>query len=160
LRHVISVFADMRVWRLCVIGLGLAMGVYAIAFWTPTLLREAGAFSTMQIGWMSAIPNLLAVVGMFLFASSSDRKRERRCHVAFAALLGGLDLVSSVAFSHQLFLVILSLSIASVGIMSALPMTWSLLMPFVSGSNAGAAIALVNSVANIGGIVSPTLVGW
>jgi MFS family permease len=124
------------------------------------LLRESGVRSITEIGWLTAIPNLVAAAGMVLIARRSDARRERRWHVAFPALLGAVGLLGSVVFSHQLVLVLVFLSLAALGVMSALPVQWSFLTAFLSGSSAAAAIGLVNSVGNLGGIVSPMLIGW
>ena len=155
-----AVVADRRVWGLGVVVFGLAMGIYAISFWMPTLLRESGVRSTSEIGWLSAIPNLAAAVGMVLIARRSDRRSERRWHVAVPALLGVVGLLGSVAFSHQIVLVVVSLGLAAVGVMSALPVQWSFLTAFLGGSSAAVAVGLVNSVGNLGGVVSPALIGW
>src|SRR5262249_51798230 len=63
-----EILADARVWRLSLLALGLVIGVYAVSFWLPTLLSEAGARSRSQVGWLSAIPNLVAVPTMLVFA--------------------------------------------------------------------------------------------
>lgn len=156
----ISVFTDIRVWTLCLLVFGLIMGLYAISFWMPTLLHDAGLGSNSEVGLLSSIPNLAALVGMFLFARSSDKKRERRYHVAAAATLGSVGLVASVALDHQPILATLSLSVAAVGLLSALPLQWNLLSTLSSRSTAAVTIGLVNSFSSLGGIVSPALIGW
>jgi cyanate permease len=154
------VFADLRVWGLGVVVFGLAMGIYAISFWMPTLLHESGTRSNTEVGWLTAIPNVIAAVTMVVVARSSDAKRERRLHVVVPTLLGAVGLLGSVLFAHNLALVLLFLSLGALGVMSALPVQWSFLTAFVGGSSAAAAIGLVNSVGNLGGIVSPALIGW
>jgi D-galactonate transporter len=157
---VLAILRDVRVWRLGFLTLGLAIGVYAVSFWMPTLLKEAGARSSTAVGWLSAIPNLIAVPAMLLFARSSDLNKERRWHVASAALLGALGLAFSAMFSHELILAVLALSLATTGLISAVPMQWSFVTAFLGGSSAAAAIGLLNSVANLGGLISPPLIGW
>jgi D-galactonate transporter len=151
---------DPHVWRLSVLALGLVIGVYAVSLWGPTLLKEAGARSSVEVGWLSAIPNLMAVPGMLLFARSSDLRRERRRHVASAALLGAVGLGAAAAFTHDLTLVVLALSVATLGLLSAVPMQWSFLTAFIGGSGGAAAIGLLNSFANLGGLIGPPVLGW
>lgn len=154
-----AVFADLRVWGLGVVVFGLAMGIYAISFWMPTLLSESGVHSNTEIGWLTTIPNLIAAAGMVLVGRSSDAKRERRWHVAGATFLGAAGLLGTVLFSHTPTLVLMCLSLATLGVMSALPVQWSFLTAFLGGSGAAAAIGLINSIGNLGGIVSPALIG-
>jgi len=146
-----AVLRDLRIWRLSVLALGLVIGIYALSFWMPTLLKEAGARSSTAVGWLSAIPNLVAIPGMLLFARSSDLRRERRWHVACAALLGAAGLSLSVVFAHNLAVTVLALSLATTGLISAIPM---------GGAGAAAAIGLLNSLSNLGGLISPPLLGW
>jgi hypothetical protein len=54
---------------------------------------------------------------------------------------------------------LLGLSLAQAGMMAVLPVFWALPPLFLGGVAAAAGIALVNSVANGGGIFAPTLVG-
>jgi MFS family permease len=155
-----AILRDVRVWRLSLLALGLVIGVYAVSFWMPTLLKEAGARSSTEVGCLSAIPNLIAVPGMLLFARSSDLTGERRWHVATASLLGALGLALSAMFSHELILAVLALSLATTGLISAVPMQWSFVTAFLGGSSGAAAIGLLNSVSNLGGLISPPLIGW
>lgn len=154
------VLRDRRVWRLSLLALGLVIGVYAVSLWGPTLLKEAGARSSLEIGWLSAIPNLIAVPGMLLFARSSDLRQERRRHVASAALLGAVGLGAAAALTHDLTLVVLALSVATLGLLSAVPMQWSFLTAFLGGTGGAAAIGLLNSFSNLGGLIGPPMLGW
>lgn len=154
------VLSDLRVWGLGAVVFGLATGIYAISFWMPTLLRESGLHSNTEIGWLSAIPNVVAGVGMVLVARSSDARRERRWHVAGAAFVGAAGLLGSVLLPHHPALVLSCLTLAALGVMSALPVQWSFLTAFLGGSGAAAAIGLINSVGNLGGMFSPVVIGW
>jgi MFS-type transporter involved in bile tolerance (Atg22 family) len=46
------------------------------------------------------------------------------------------------------------------GLTTALPLFWSLPTAFLAGATAAGGIALINSIANIAGFVSPSMVGW
>ena len=151
---------DWRVLRVGILVFGLAAGLYAISFWMPTLLKGSGGRSNTHVGWLSAIPNLFPLVVMYLFSRSSDRRGERRWHVAAATLLGTAGLGLGAFFSDDVVLALISISIAYAGILSALPLQWSLVATFAGGSAAPAAIAVINSIGNLGGIASPVVIGW
>jgi nitrate/nitrite transporter NarK len=53
-----------------------------------------------------------------------------------------------------------SSTLATVGIISALPVFWSLPTAFLGGTAAAAGIAFINSLGNLSGFVSPYMVGW
>ncbi|MNT90065.1 putative metabolite transport protein NicT [compost metagenome] len=56
----------------------MVAGTYAMAFWTPTLIRGWGVSDLMEIGIYATLPQLCAVAGVLLLSRSSDRLRERR----------------------------------------------------------------------------------
>jgi len=150
---------DWRVWLLIAIYFTVAVGSNAGGAYFPTLLQERfGSSNTLQIGLLSALPHLCAAIGMVLFSVSSDRTGKRREHVALAALVaaGGWALTASTS-SPAVSLA--GLCVAQLGMMSMLPTFWALPTAFLSGAAAAGGIALINSVANIGGFLGPSILG-
>jgi hypothetical protein len=56
-------------------------------------------------------------------------------------------------------LTLLGLSLAQTGMMSMLPVFWTLPTAFLTGAAAAGGIAMINSVGNIGGIFGPSILG-
>ena len=54
----------------------------------------------------------------------------------------------------------IGLTMAVVGVVTALPMFWALPTSFLGGTAAAAGIALVNCTGNLGGFFSPTIIGF
>jgi len=90
---------------------------------------------------------------------SSDKHLERRWHFAVSAAAGALGLVLSVLFSNTPVAALAALTLATVGVMSASPLFWSFPTAFLKSAAAAAGIAIINSIANLGGFVIPFLVG-
>jgi len=159
--HKISAaFSEPRVWLLSLIYFGVVMGSYGIGFWLPSLIAALGVKDALQIGLWSALPNAAGIVGMIAFARSSDRRRERPLHVAFACLLGATGLVGSVLSGSSVPLAMAFLTLATFGIYAALPVFWTIPPRFLAGAASAAGIALINSIGNLAGFVSPSIVGW
>jgi ACS family tartrate transporter-like MFS transporter len=114
--------------------------------------------SKLVVGLLGALPHLSAMVGMILLGAHSDRTGERRGHVAFAALLGAGGWALA-ALTSSPWLGLLGFCLAQTGMMSMLPCFWALPTSFLSGVAAAGGIALINSVANIGGFLGPTILG-
>ena len=106
------------------------------------------------------MPYAAAVVAMLVIARSSDRRSERRWHLALPAAMGTAGLVLSVAWAHQTPLAIASLTLATMGILTAIPLFWSLPTAFLGGAAAAAGIAMINSIGNLAGFAGPYLMGW
>jgi D-galactonate transporter len=156
----VAMLRDNRMWRLTAMMFAAMMGLYALGFYLPTLIKDAGASGALHIGLLSAIPYLVAVVAMVAVGRSSDLTRERRWHLASIMFVGALGLVVSVLTSHSITLVVIALSIAAAGIISVSPILWTLPTAFVGGTAAAASIGFINSFGNVGGFVSPYLIGW
>jgi len=68
--------------------------------------------------------------------------------------------VLSVVWSTNTPLAMLGLTLATMGILTTLPLFWSLPTAFLAGTGAAAGIAMINSLGNLAGFLSPYLVGW
>ena len=73
-----AVFADPRMWWMSLIYFAFVTGQYGHVL-MPTLVKSTGITDTLQIGLLSAIPFLVAIVVMNLFGHA-DKRRERRWH--------------------------------------------------------------------------------
>ena len=155
-----AVFKDGRVWLLGLIYFSFVMGLYGVSFWLPTIIKATGVKDALQIGMLTAIPYGSAVVAMIFVSRSADRTGERRWHIAVPALLGAVGLVLSVTWGQNTVLAMTALTLATMGILTTLPLFWSLPTSFLAGAGAAAGIALINSVGNLAGFVSPFAVGW
>ena len=155
-----QMFANPRVWLMALIYFCFVMGLYGVSFWLPTIIKATGVTDTFNIGLLTAIPYASAAIAMILIGHSADRRRERRWHVAIPALLGSIGLVLSTVYDHNTLLAMSALTLATIGIITVLPLFWSLPTAFLGGAAAAAGIALINSLGNLAGFVSPYLVGW
>lgn len=155
-----QMFSDIKVWLSALIYFCFVMGLYGISFWLPTIIKTTGVADPFNIGLLTAVPYAVAAVAMIMIGRSADQLRERRWHVALPAFLGCVGLLFSTVYDHNTLLAMASLTLAAVGILTTLPLFWSLPTAFLSGTAAAAGIALINSLGNLAGFVSPYVVGW
>jgi ACS family tartrate transporter-like MFS transporter len=150
--------ADLRVIALSLVYFGTSAGLYTLGIWAPQIIKEFG-LSSLQVGFLNAVPGIVAIVAMVLWARHSDRSGERTWHVVGACLLASLGLVLA-GFAGSVLAVLLALTLVNIGISSAKPPLWSMPTMFLSGSAAAAGIATINSIGNLGGFVGPAMIGW
>ncbi len=155
-----ELFADRNLWWLSSIYFCLVSGLYGLGFWLPTLLRDSGTSDPLLIGLLSAIPYALAMPAMVLVGKVADHHGERRWTLVIPALTGALGLGLGVLWVEYPWLSLAALSLASMGIMSALPAFWSMPAAMLTGTAAAAGIALINALGNLAGFLSPVAVGW
>jgi D-galactonate transporter len=142
-----------------VIYLCLVMALTGLLFWMPQLIKSAGVADTMNIGLLTVIPYLGAVVGNLLIGSSSDRRGERRWHMAGCALLTAAGYLVCALFPGQLLPLMIGMTMILTGIIAWMPIFWTIPPRFLSGLAAAAGIALINSIGQLGGIIAPFMVG-
>ena len=158
--HLGAAFSDGRVWLLSVIYFTIVCGIYIISFWLPSLIKQAGVADPLTIGFLTAIPYLVAVAAMITTNISGDRLRERRWHTLLPALVCSLGLALTAFAGTNILLAMLGLTLAAAGASTAQAAFWCLPSTFLGGAAAAAGIALINSVGNIAGFVSNFFVGW
>lgn len=156
----LRIISSGKVWLCAAIYFSYVMGVYGVSFFLPTIIKSMGHTDVVEIGLISSIPYSVSVVVMLLVARSADRTGERRWHVAIPGMLGAVGLALSVILAKDGSLAIAALTLGLSGIMTTLPLFWSLPTAFLAGTGAAAGIALINSLGNLAGFVSPYAVGW
>ncbi|GJE75971.1 MULTISPECIES: MFS transporter [Methylorubrum] len=153
-----SVFRNGRIWFMSLIYFAFVTGQYGLTFWMPTIVKASGIQGNFNIGLVSAIPFLFAVLVMILLGRSADRMRERRWHLIVPALFGSVGFIVA-ASTGSTVVAVAALSVAAGGVLTCAPLFWSLPTAFLTGTGAAAGIALINSVGNLAGFASPYVIG-
>ena len=73
--------------------------------------------------------------------------------------LAGIGLALSALFNGSPALAIVFLSLSQFGLAGATPVFWAMPQTMLTGVAAAGSLALINSVANLGGFVGPYFVG-
>ncbi|GGX17524.1 MFS transporter [Streptomyces lomondensis] len=136
----------------------MALTGYAITFWLPSLVEEIGGLSPFQIGLLSAIPWICAVIAMYTMSHFTDRAPDRRPYLAIALVLSATGTFLATLGSPWFGLA--ALTLAAVGGKCAATLFWPMAQSGLDLKIAAPGLALVNSIGNLGGFVSPTLFGY
>ena len=152
-----------RIWALAVVYFGIAYGLYALAFFLPSIVSGFTKMfgiqlSILRVGLISAVPYVFAAAAMFFWSRHADRVREHVWHVAVPLLLGGIAIPIALYLRHPAA-VMVPVVIAAIGIYSALPVFWALPSRFLTGAAAAGGIGLINSLGNLGGFAAPYATG-
>ncbi|NHO31261.1 MFS transporter [Acetobacter fallax] len=151
------------IWAMGLVYFCVQSGVYAINFWLPTIIQASFGSGMLAIGWLSAIPYLIAIIVMLAVGRSADRSRERRLHLGGPMLLAATGLfISSLTglVGAQPSLALFGLSLGASGALTGLAMFWPLASSFLGAEAAAGGLALINSMGQIAGFASPWIVGW
>jgi len=126
------VLGDIRVWSLaCLFGCAL-VGIYGLFLWLPQIVKSLGDLSNIEVGFLSAVPPLMGVLGTFIISRSSDRTGDRKKHLAFVYGMSALAIAGS-AYAPTPVLAYLLLCLTGLFIYAGNPLFWSLAASFRTG---------------------------
>lgn len=157
-RDLWAAMRDPRVLILSVSYFCLITGVLGVTLWLPQILKERG-LSNIEIGFASALPYLLASIGIVVWSVSIDRTRRFLANHVVGCFVAAIGFAMSVA-SDSLPIVLAGVSVALIGMNGCRPAFFSILPTLLQGAAAAGAIALINSIGNLGGFLGPYMVGW
>ena len=133
---------------------------YGFNFWLPTIIKKLSGSTNLVVTMISALPYCVGLISILIMGWSSDRTRERRWHTAVPMIVAGIGLLLSVAAQDQTAVAVCMFCLAAIGIYGYLPGFWSLPTSFLTGTAAAASIGLINSIGNLGGFAGPYVVGY
>jgi predicted MFS family arabinose efflux permease len=140
-----------RVWLLGLIYFILLAAGFGLTFFVPDLVQDRTGYTDFEVGVLSAIPYGFATAAMVIAA-------RRGGGLVAPALVGAAGTVLT-AYAQSPLLLTIGITLAAVGILSALPIFWALPTAFLSGTAAAAGIALIAAIGNLGGFVGPAFTG-
>src|SRR5262245_30468470 len=157
----ISVFTALMnptVWHLGFIFLFAAIGFYGYSFWAPLVVKSLTGSSDLGVGLILGAISAVTIIAMTLNGAHSDDTDERPLHVAISLLVSGVGFLGCVVL-RQSILALFFLALVPIGHCAAYGPFWSMPSRFLTGAPAAAGIALVVTIANVGGFVGPTIIG-
>ncbi len=145
-------------WLLALTYLFALSGGLGPVFFGPILVRDALGLGDAGTGLVMGAIGIAGAAGMLLNGWHSDRTDERFVHsalplVVVAAGFAMMALGGSPAWT------IGGLFAVAIAISAFTPTFWCVPSAMFTGTAAAAAIALINSVGNLGGYLGPTLLG-
>lgn len=130
---------------------------YALNMWLPQIVRELGV-PTSMVGWVVAVPYVAAALSIYFWSRYTKYTDDRLFYVLIPCALGALGFVIGALTTNPLISMFAFCCVAA-GIYAGGSAYWALPRPAVSGAAAAAAIALANSLGNLGGFTGPYLFG-
>ncbi|WP_455819965.1 MFS transporter [Pseudomonas cerasi] len=158
-----SVMTNGRVWVLCLIYFGFIYGLYALAFFLPTIIsgfqqQFGSTFNVIEKGLITGAPYLVAAIVMFFWSRDATRRGCKTWHIALPALTGAIS-VPLALYMESPLATMLVIAVTASAIFAALPNFWTLPTQFLTGASAAAAIALINTLGNVAGFSAGYLTG-
>ena len=129
-----------------------------ILFFLPQIIKSYG-FSVEVVGYLAAVPSIVALAGMIWWGRRSDARGERFGHAAFANLLAAVALLVAMLANEPLIRGV-AISVAFAATLCMVVPFWAIPGTFLSGASAAGGIAAISAMGVTGGFVAPFFVGY
>jgi sugar phosphate permease len=129
-----------------------------ITFFLPQIVKGFG-LSNLQTGFVVAIPNLLALIGMIWWGRRADARSEYRGHATLANFVGGVALLAAMLLADPV-LKTAAVSVAFACTLAFVAPFWVIPGTFLSGAPAAGGIAAISAIGVLGGFVTPWAIGF
>src|SRR6266496_4763536 len=155
--ELIAALGSLRIWILALVYFGLPTCMYGITLWLPSAIHGLSGMGYVATGIIATVPFLATTIAMVIAGMHSDRRQERCWHTGLAAFAAAAGLVAA-AYSSAPALVISGMTLGMMGAQSMAGPFWAMATVQIGG-RAAAGIAVINSVANLGGYLGPYIIG-
>jgi MFS transporter, ACS family, tartrate transporter len=149
-------------WVLAGVYFVSQVGVYIVNLWMPLILnsfsRGAASGDASLIARYATVPYLAAAAMTVVVGWSSDKRNERRWHIAGCLTLAAAGFAWT-AWAHSLVVALCAMTLAAVGLWSMMGPFWTLTTSMLSGTAAAAAVAVLQMVGGAGGFAGPYVTG-
>jgi nitrate/nitrite transporter NarK len=156
----LKVLLTREVAILSVIYFMIKLTGYGLNFWMPHLISSAGVKNQLWVGMLTALPYLVAAIGMVWVTRLSDKSGERKKYLWRCMLVGGIGYFAALYFNGSYILLTSFLVLATAGVFIAIPIFWTIPQKAFSGLAIAGGIAAINTVGQLSGMVAPLLVGY
>ncbi|MCK8494955.1 MFS transporter [Spirosoma sp. RP8] len=138
-----------------------SIGVYGFVMWLPSIINAAPNMTIVKTGWLSAIPYVLAIIGMLSASYYSDKTLNRKAFVWPFLLIGAFAFYGSYLIGTTNFWLSFALLVVAGGAMYAPYGPFFAIIPDLLPKNvAGGAMALINSFGALGSFIGSYIVGY
>ncbi len=138
---------------------GLMTTISTNANWVPLIVKEVMTkYSISDVAFVSAIPPTVAILVLFAWGRSSDRRRERVWHTiaAYVVAAAGWMLVGNAAAPEIRFA---GLILCAIGAWCGLTIFWTLPPLLLPERTRPACIAFINTVGILASALTPSIIG-
>ncbi len=148
-----------RIWMLSLVYFGVSTTMYGVTFWLPSLIQSLSGLGNFETSMVAVLPFVVTTIAMVLVGMRSDRTGERRWHTALPAFCAAVALVAA-AYGKVPALVIAGVGLGMAGAEAMVGPFWAMATTRMVGLPAAAGIAMINSLANLGGYFGSDIIGF
>jgi sugar phosphate permease len=136
-------------------------GFYGFSLWLPEVVKTmTGDGASGLVGWLTAIPYVVALGSMVGVALWSDRTGNRRLALAVPLVVAAVAMLLGQLVDGSAVQQMVLLCIVAAGVYAPYGPFWAIPSTVLRFEVVAVALGLINALGNLGGFVGPYLVGW
>jgi MFS transporter, ACS family, tartrate transporter len=154
-----KVLVSGRIWLLSMIYFAVSTTMYGITLWLPSVIHSISGLDYFWTGIVAVLPFLVSVIVMVAVGARSDKAKERRWHTAIPAFVAAIGLCFA-AYGNSTAVVVAGIAVGMAFAEGMVGPFWAMVTSNLAGLSAAAGIAVINSLANLGGYFGPDIIGF
>ncbi|PKU25692.1 2-ketogluconate transporter [Telmatospirillum siberiense] len=155
-----QVMGNASMWKLIVINFFYQTAIYGFVIWLPTVIKNLTQANIAEVGFLSMLPYIGTMIGMYTIGRLSDSSGKRKKYVILPLLGLAASLAGSVFLKEHIWLSFSCLVLAGGFLQAAASVFWTIPPMLFTASVAGSARGAINALGNLGGFLGPFLLGW
>jgi sugar phosphate permease len=155
-----QLLANRNLWLMVLIVICYTSGQYGYSVWLPTLLSNLTRMSLGNVGWLSSLPFVAALGGLYLFGALSDKSGDRRLWTAVSLAGFAVSLLLATLLTRWVWAAFAMLVFTGIFLKAMQSPFWAMPPLLFPPGFSGGARGFINAVGNLGGFLGPLLVGW
>jgi ACS family tartrate transporter-like MFS transporter len=149
---------EPRVLLLVAVFVCVTFSLNGYQLWIAQMLKSFGMSNT-QVGWVAAVPPLLAIGPMLWWMRHSDRTGERGRHFCAAALVAAAGFGIAALSLDAPVVAVAGFCVAGIGLYTAMAVFVTIPASFLTGAALAAGFGVINGMGNLGGYFGPQVAG-
>lgn len=154
-----ELLCNKNMWLLILIFNCGMIGAYGFNLWLPTIIKGITKTGMTQVGFLSVIPYITSIIGLYVIGYFSDKTQNRRFFTAFPLICFGLGLWLSTLFSNNTWVSFIIIVVTGIFIKSMPSSFWTMVPMLFPAGSLGAIRGFINALGNLGSFAGPYMVG-
>jgi MFS family permease len=151
---------NRNLWLLSATYLCYHIGNSGFVVWLPTITKYLTAANIGTVGFLSAVPFVFSLIGLYAFGTISDRTLNRRRYLVVSMLAFAACLLAAAILKSYGWAAFAAMALSGLFLKPAISLFWTIPKLVFAPQDVGAARGIINGIGNLGGFFGPIIVGY